>query len=220
MSNKKNPLKKHIENKKFILIFLFWLLFFVWRSSVFFHPSSSPESGIIEGMAFASHHGYQRGIKVHLTRSEQSRIKPDEARRLAAYGDDFVLRQRLYPTDKKQQEFIFPLSYSGTFKAYNIPPGEYQIVFVKHGYRSEVRNTTVQASKETKIPPVTLKRSLGSDYFYHFVHTLNIFAFSFLLITGIGTYYLRHGDRVGKAFLRFCLIMSFCSLRSVVYKKP
>jgi len=166
-------------------------LFLVWRSSVFFNPVSSKESGIIEGMAASFNHGYQRGIKAHL-----------------------------YRTDKEQRELVLPLSYSGTFKAYNIPPGEYQIVFVKHGYRSEVRNTTVQASKETKIPPVTLKRSLGSDYFYHFVHTLNIFAFSFLLITGIGTYYLRHGDRVGKAFLRFCLIMSFCSLRSVVYKKP
>ena len=182
-----NPLKKHSQSKKYFLVLLFWLLFLVWRVSVFFYPVPSKESGIIEGMAFAAHHGYQRGIKAHL----------------------------MY-TDKMQQVFVFPLSYSGAFKAYNISPGEYKIVFTKHGYRSEVRNTTVQASKETKIPPVTLKRALGSDYFYHFVHTLNIFAFAVLLTTGIGTYYLRHGDRVGKAFLRFCLIMSFWGLWGIV----
>ena len=182
-----NPLKKHSQSKKYILIFLFWLLFLVWRTSIFLNPVSSKESGIIKGMAFASHHGYQRGIRAHLIR-----------------------------TDKMQQAFVFPLSYSGAFKAYNIPPREYKIVFTKHGYHSEVRNITVQASSVTKIPPVTLKRALGSDYFYHFVHTLNIFAFAVLLTTGIGTYYLRHGDQVGKAFLRFCLIMSFWSLWGIV----
>jgi len=57
---------------------------------------------------------------------------------------------------------------------------------------------------------------MGSDYFYHFVHTLNIFAFAILLTTGIGTYYLRKADRVGKAFLRFCLIMSFWSFWGIV----
>jgi signal transduction histidine kinase len=138
-------------------------------------------------MAFASHHGYQRGIKAHLSR-----------------------------LDKEQQELIFPLSYSGTFKAYNIPPGEYQILFTNQGYHPAVRNTTVRANSVTKIPPVTLERAMGSDYFYHFVHTLNLFALAILLTTGIGTYYLRKSDRVGKAFLRFCLIMSFWSLWGIV----
>jgi hypothetical protein len=110
-------------------------------------------------MAFASHHGYQRGIKVHL-----KRLDPDRGE-----------------TGKEQQELIFPLSYSGTFKAYNIPPGEYQILFTNQGYHPAVRNTTVKASKVTKIPPVTLERAMGSDYFYHFVHALNLFAFAVLL---------------------------------------
>ena len=176
-----------IEDKKYILLFFFWLLFLVWRSPVFLNSESPPESGIIKGIAFASHHSYQRGIKVHLTR-----------------------------TDKEQQEFIFPLSYSGTFKAYNIPLGKYKIVFTKHGYHPTSRNIIVLGNSLTKIPPIILKRYLGSHYFYHFVHALNILAFSFLLITGIGTYHLRHGDLVAKAFLRFCLIVSFWSLWGIV----
>jgi hypothetical protein len=139
-------------DKKYLLLCFLWLLFLVWRTSVFLNPPSSPESGIIQGMAFASHHGYQRGIKAHLSR-----------------------------LDKEQQELIFPLSYSGTFKAYNLPPGEYQIVFTNQGYHPVVRNTTVIANSVTKIPKVTLERAMGSDYFYHFVHTLNIFAFAVLL---------------------------------------
>jgi len=189
-----NILKKLIEDKKYILLCFFWLLFLVWRTSVFLNLPPSPESGIIQGMAFASHHGYQRGIKAHL-----KRLDPDKV-----------------GTGKEQQEFVFPLSYSGTFKAYNIPQGEYQILFTNQGYHPAVRNTTVQASKVTKIPPVTLERAMGSDYFYHFVHALNLFAFAVLLTTGIGTYYLRKADRVGKAFLRFCLIMSFWSLWGIV----
>ena len=169
-----------IEDKKYLLLCFIWLLFLVWRSSVFLNPASSPEFGIIKGMAFASHHSYQRGIKVHITR-----------------------------TDKEQQELIFPLSYSGTFKADNIPPGKYNISFTKHGYHPTSRNIIVLGNSLTKIPPIILKRSLGSNYFYHFVHALNILAFSFLLITGIGTYHLRHGDLVAKAFLRRCLIVSF-----------
>ena len=199
-----NILKKYIYDKKYLIIFCFWLLFLVWRTSVFLNPPSSPESGVIQGMAFASHHGYQRGVKAHLKRLDPESVG----------------------TGKEQQELIFPLSYSGTFKAYNIPPGKYQIVFTKQGYHPAVRNTIVQkatdafglprANSITKIPPVTLERAMGSDYFYHFVHTLNIFAFAVLLTTGIGTYYLRKADRVGKAFLRFCLIMSFWSLWGIV----
>jgi len=191
-----NLLKKHIEDKKYLLIFLFWLLFGVWRVEVFLNPVSELNSGSIEGMAFASHHSYQRGIKAHLTRTD-----------LSAGGAQ---------AGKAQQKFIFPLSYSGSFKAYNIPPGKYQIVFTKLSFHSIARNIIVRASSVTKIPPITLERSLGSDYFYHFAHTLNIFAFAFLLITGIGTYYLRRGDYVAKAFLRFCLIMSFWSLWGIV----
>ena len=194
MSNKNNLLKKHIENKKYLLIFLFWLLFLVWRVSVFLNPVSSPSSGIIEGMTFAARHSYQRGIKAYLTR-----LDPDKV-----------------GTGKEQQEFIYPLSYSGAFKAYNIPPGKYQILFTKHSYHPIAKNIIVQADLKTKIPPITLKRSLGSNYFYHFVHALNIIAFFFLLITGIGTYHLRHGDLVAKAFLRFCLIVSFWSLWGIV----
>jgi signal transduction histidine kinase len=178
---------KIIEGKKYILLCFFWLLFLLWRTSAFLNLPPSPESGIIQGMAFASHHGYQRGIKVHIKR-----------------------------LDKEQEELTFPLSYSGTFKAYNLPPGEYQLVFTNQGYHPAVRNTTVIANSVTKIPPVTLERAMGSDYFYHFVHTLNLFAFAILLTTGIGTYYLRKKDRVGKAFLRFCLIMSFWSLWGIV----
>ena len=180
-------LKKFIFDKKYILLFFFWLLFILWRTSAFLNFTAPDESGIIEGIAFASHHSYQRGIKVHLTR-----------------------------TDKEQQEFIFPLSYSGTFKAYNIPPGKYKILFTKHGYHPTSRNIIVLGNSLTKIPPITLERSLGSHYFYHFVHALNIIAFFFLLITGIGTYHLRHGDLVAKAFLRFCLIVSFWSLWGIV----
>jgi len=187
-------LKKLILLKKYSLICFLWLLFLVWRTSVFVNFTPPPESGIIQGVAFANHHGYQRGIKVHLKRLDPESVG----------------------TGKEQQEFIFPLSYSGTFKAYNIPPGEYQLVVTMQGYHPAVRNTTVKASKVTKIPPVTLERAMGSDYFYHFVHTLNLFAFVVLLTTGIGTYYLRNKDRVGKAFLRFCLIMSFWSFWGIV----
>jgi len=187
---------KNID-KKYLLLCFFWFLFLVWRASVCLNFASSSESGIIQGMAASFNHGYQRGIKAHLSR-----------------------------LDKEQQELIFPLSYSGTFKAYNIPPGEYQILFTKQGYHPTKRNTTVQkatdafglprASKVTKIPPVTLERALGSDYFYHFVHALNILAFFFLLITGMGTHRLRQKDRVAKAFLRFCFILSFWSLWGIV----
>ena len=176
-----------IEDKKYLLLCFFWLLFLVWRTSVFLNPASSPEFGFIEGMTFASHHSYQRGIKARLT-----------------------------STDKEQRELIFPLSYSGAFKAYNIPPGKYNISFTKHGYHPTSRNIIVQANSLTKIPPIILKRSLGSNYFYHFVHALNILAFSFLLITGIGTYHLRHGDHIAKAFLRFCSIMAFWCLWGIV----
>ena len=181
-------------DKKYILLFFLWFLFLVWRTSVFLNPPSSPESGVIQGMAFASHHGYQRGVKAHL-----KRLDPDGV-----------------GTGKEQPELVFPLSYSGAFKAYNIPPGKYQLVFTKQGYHPEKRNITVFANSLTKIPPVTLERAMGSDYFYHFVHTLNLFAFAVLLTMGIGTYYLRKADRVGKAFLRFCLIMSFWSLWGIV----
>ena len=182
-----NIFKKLIEDKKYILLFFFWLLFLLWRTSVFLNFTSPDESGIIQGMAASFNHSYQRGIKVRLTR-----------------------------IDKELQEFIFPLSYSGTFKAYNIPPGKYKILFTKHGYHPTSRNIIVLGNSLTKIPPITLERSLGSHYFYHFVHALNIIAFSFLLITGIGTYNLRHSDRVAKAFLRFCLILSFWSLWGIV----
>jgi len=142
-----------IEDNKYFLLSFFWLLFLVWRTSVFLNPPSSPESGpdsrdsaprnIIQGMAFASHHGYQRGINAHLKRLDPESVG----------------------AGKEQQEFIFPLSYSGTFKAYNVPPGEYQIVFTKQGYHPAVRNTIVLANSLTKIPKVTLERAMGSDYF-------------------------------------------------------
>jgi len=159
-----NLLTKLVLDKKYFLLFFFWLLFLVWRTSVFLNPPSSPESGIIQGMAFASHHGYQRGIKAYLKRRDQPAATAAQA-------------------GKEQQEFVFPLSYSGTFKAYNLPPGEYQIVFTNQGYHPAVRNTIVRANSVTTIPPVTLERAMGSDYFYHFVHTLNIFAFAVLLTT-------------------------------------
>jgi hypothetical protein len=209
-----NLLTKLVLDKKYVLLFFFWLPFLVWRTSVFLNPPSSPESGIIQGMAFASHHGYQRGVKAHL-----KRLDPDGKTKSSVVSCGVG-------TDKEQQELIFPLSYSGTFKAYNIPPGEYQVVFTKQGYHPAVRNTIVQkatdafglprANSLTKIPPVTLERAMGSDYFYHFVHALNISAFAVLLTMGIGTYYLRKSDRVGKAFLHFCLIMSFWSLWGIV----
>ena len=186
-----------IEDKKYLLLCFLWLLFLVWRTSVFLNTKSSPEAGIIQGIAFASHHSYQRGIKARLTRID---LPPATAAQ----------------SDKEQRELTFPLSYSGAFKAYNIPPGKYNISFTKHGYQPTSRNIIVQANSLTKIPPIILKRSLGSNYFYHFVHALNILAFSFLLITGIGTYHLRHGDFVAKAFLRCCLIVSFWSLWGIV----
>ena len=156
---KMSSILRIIFDKKYLLLCFFWFLFLVWRASVLLNFASSSESGIIQGMAASFNHGYQRGIKARLKR-----------------------------LDKEQQEFIFPLSYSGTFKAYNLPPGEYQILFTKQGYHPAVRNTIVRANSITQIPPVTLERAMGSDYFYHFVHTFNIFAFAVLLTTGIGTY--------------------------------
>jgi len=84
---------KIIEGKKYILLCFFWLPFLVWRTSVFLNSTPPPFFGIVQGMAFASHHSYQRGVKAYL-----KRLDPDKV-----------------GTGKEQQEFVFPLSYSGTF---------------------------------------------------------------------------------------------------------
>jgi len=75
--------------RKHLIAAIWCLIFIAWRAIEYLSspPSSSPGLGTVEGLAFMENRCYQRGVTVHLIR-----------------------------TDSPQPTISFPLSYSGTLK--------------------------------------------------------------------------------------------------------
>ena len=189
-------------DKKYYAVIFISLAWIGFRTGAYFSIDEKADVGAISGMVFASHHGYQRGVKIHLIDA----------------GEDACL--------SAQEEKSYPASYSGSFKIYDVQKGTYRLKFTRHGFSTKEKTVFVSSplgrgqgwvKKEgKKLSPITLLPKGNSHYFYHFVNFLNIIATAFLLTTGIGTYYLKKNDETAKAFLRFSLIISFWNLWGIV----